>query len=160
MTTSVQIATSPKTTFQSYAEPGGLPFMTITKNADTPKRNASLATEIPSGTHLPVEEFLVVGDSLLFVHAANRREVSRPLRLKHVNDIAVWPPIQGEIFDQPILRRFHLGSRADEYHDPRRYQESGDFVSPLSTKRSTQSDRDYTQQLMTELDYSTAEATN
>lgn len=64
--------------------------------------------------HLSVEELLVVRHGLLLVHAQDRAEEVGRLRLEHVHDVAVGPPVQREVLDQAVLRRFHLHTHTQE----------------------------------------------
>lgn len=45
---------------------------------------------------------------LLLEHSKDRSEEARLLRLEDVNDVAIGSPVEGEIFDQTVLRRLNL----------------------------------------------------
>lgn len=62
--------------------------------------------------NLSVEEHLVVRHRLLLVHSEDRTEVPRRFSLENVDDVAVRPPVQGEVLDQAVLGRFHLNRYA------------------------------------------------
>lgn len=59
---------------------------------------------------LPVEELLVVRDGLLLVHAQHASEHARSLGLEDINNVAVRPPVQSEVFDQSVFWGFHLSA--------------------------------------------------
>lgn len=61
-----------------------------------------------SPSNLSVEEHLVVRHRLLLEHSQDRSEEAGLLRLEHVDDVAVGSPVQGEVFDQTVLRRLNL----------------------------------------------------
>lgn len=56
---------------------------------------------------------------LLLEHSQDRSEEPGLLRLEHVHDVAVGSPVQGEVFDQAVLRRLDLFNYQQTQHEAR-----------------------------------------
>lgn len=71
-------------------------------------RGEKIAGGCPLSSHLSVQEHLVVRHGLLLEHSQDQSEEPGLFRLEHVHDVAVRSPVEGEVLDQTVLRRFHL----------------------------------------------------
>lgn len=59
-------------------------------------------------THLSIQKLLVVGDRLLFVHSQHLAVEARRLGLEDVDDVAIGPPVKGEVLDETVFWWFNL----------------------------------------------------